>query len=93
MGGLRAFGHAESFWSFTRFSSSAFQWREELNLFCEKQSGKRGDVQCCSQDLSADDRLKCFQDASPDPHYNETVAGEEPTLGKICDVHKLLKKK
>lgn len=62
-------------------------------MFCEKQSGKKGEVHCCSQDLAADDRFKCFQDASPDPHYNVTPANEDLTLKKICDVHKLFKKK
>lgn len=60
-------------------------------MFCEKQSGKKGEVHCCSKDL--DDRFKCFQDASPDPHYNVTSANEELTLMKICEVHKLIKKK
>ncbi|CAG11891.1 unnamed protein product [Tetraodon nigroviridis] len=69
------------------------KWREELDTFCEKQSGKKRGVQCCLQDLAAVDRFKCFQDAAPDPHYNVTSANEGPTLKKVCEVHKLIKKK
>lgn len=62
-------------------------------MFCEKQSGKKRGVQCCSQDVAEVDQFKCFQDAAPDPHYNVTSANDELTLKKICDVHKLMKKK
>ncbi|XP_068179440.1 extracellular matrix protein 1-like isoform X2 [Antennarius striatus] len=67
------------------------KWREELNKFCVAEKGKENTFRCCAG--VADDRFNCFQHISPDPHYNMTYATEELSLSKICDTHKLIKRK
>ncbi|KAM6936387.1 extracellular matrix protein 1 [Lycodopsis pacificus] len=68
------------------------KWREELDKYCVDKNGGQVDFLCCLGDLSID-RYNCFQDASPDPHYNMTAATEELSLHNICDTHKIVKKK
>uniref|UniRef100_A0A3B5KDV0 Extracellular matrix protein 1b n=1 Tax=Takifugu rubripes TaxID=31033 RepID=A0A3B5KDV0_TAKRU len=67
------------------------KWREELDMFCEKIRTKKQKVHCCS--LAQHHRFECFQDASPDPHYQMFSAKEELALNKLCEDHKLIKKK
>ncbi|XP_068592027.1 extracellular matrix protein 1 [Cebidichthys violaceus] len=68
------------------------KWREELNKYCVDKNGGQVDFLCCLGEVSID-RYNCFQDASPDPHYNMTSATEELSLHNICDTHKIVKKK
>ncbi|XP_070692212.1 extracellular matrix protein 1 [Pempheris klunzingeri] len=68
------------------------KWREELDKFCLGEKGKKVDFHCCSVDR-ANDRYSCFQDSSPDPHYNTTSTTEDVSLNKICETHKIIKKK
>ncbi|XP_029307235.1 extracellular matrix protein 1 [Cottoperca gobio] len=68
------------------------KWREELNKFCVNKNGEQVDFHCCLGDAS-DDRYNCFQYISPDPHYNMTSDTEELSLHRICDTHKIIKKK
>uniref|UniRef100_A0A3Q3ENI8 Extracellular matrix protein 1b n=1 Tax=Labrus bergylta TaxID=56723 RepID=A0A3Q3ENI8_9LABR len=56
-------------------------------------NGEQVDFHCCSTGGEANDRYSCFQNASPDPHFNMTSATEEVTLQNICDTHKIIKKK
>lgn len=60
-------------------------------MFCEKVRGKKQNVHCCS--LAPHHRFECFEDASPDRHYQMFSAKEETALNKLCEVHKLIKKK
>ncbi|XP_065813925.1 extracellular matrix protein 1 [Labrus bergylta] len=69
------------------------KWREELDKFCLGENGEQVDFHCCSTGGEANDRYSCFQNASPDPHFNMTSATEEVTLQNICDTHKIIKKK
>ncbi|XP_019948980.1 extracellular matrix protein 1 isoform X1 [Paralichthys olivaceus] len=66
------------------------KWSEELNKFCSVKKGGKVDFHCCSGE-DANDRLNCFQNISPDPHYNMT--SEELSLNRICDTEKIIKKK
>nr|XP_040021595.1 extracellular matrix protein 1-like isoform X1 [Gasterosteus aculeatus aculeatus] len=68
------------------------KWREELDKYCVDKDGGRVDFRCCLSDVS-DDRYNCFQEVSPDRHYNMTSAPEELSLHKICDIPKILSKK
>ncbi|KAM9353408.1 extracellular matrix protein 1 [Symphorus nematophorus] len=68
-------------------------WRDELNRFCMGETGEQVDFHCCSTGDGANDRFSCFQSISPDPHYNMTSATEESSLSKICDTHKIIKKR
>ncbi|KAL6109508.1 ecm1 [Pungitius sinensis] len=68
------------------------KWREELDRYCVDKDGGPVDSQCCASDLS-DDRYNCFQEVSPDRHYNTTSAPEELSLDNICVIHKILSKK
>lgn len=68
------------------------KWREELNKFCLHKSSDQTGSRCCSAD-GANDPYDCFQNISPDPHYNMTSTTEELSLNKICDTHKIIKKK
>ncbi|XP_068611028.1 extracellular matrix protein 1-like isoform X2 [Brachionichthys hirsutus] len=72
-----------------RLTCADRKWREELNKFCVPEKGQQVDFQCCSEN----DRFNCFQNISPDPHYNMTSAPEELSLSKICDTHKIIKQK
>ncbi|XP_022621925.1 extracellular matrix protein 1-like [Seriola dumerili] len=67
------------------------KWSEELNRFCSVKAGQV-DFHCCSS-VGENDRYDCFQNISPDPHYNMTSATEELSLNKICDTHKIIKKR
>ncbi|GLD63661.1 extracellular matrix protein 1-like protein [Lates japonicus] len=68
------------------------KWTEELNKFCLDTNGGQVDFHCCVGD-GENDRYNCFQNISPDPHYNLTSATEEFSLNKICDTHKMIKKR
>uniref|UniRef100_A0A8C2Z859 Extracellular matrix protein 1b n=1 Tax=Cyclopterus lumpus TaxID=8103 RepID=A0A8C2Z859_CYCLU len=68
------------------------KWREELDKYCVDENGGQVDFHCCLGDVS-NDRYNCFQDASPDPHYNMTSATKELSLHNICGTHKIVKKK
>ncbi|XP_038567371.1 extracellular matrix protein 1-like isoform X1 [Micropterus salmoides] len=68
------------------------KWREELNKFCLGENGKEEDFHCCKGG-GGNERYNCFQNASPDPHYNMTSANEELSLPKICNTHKMIKNK
>lgn len=59
-------------------------------MFCEKVRRQKLDVHCCS--LASHQRFECFQDGSPDPHYEMFSAKEEQSMSKLCEVHKLLKR-
>ncbi|KAE8288809.1 hypothetical protein D5F01_LYC12685 [Larimichthys crocea] len=67
------------------------KWQAELNRFCTVELAQQGDFQCCS--MFDEDRYNCFQNTSPHPHYNVTSDTEELSLNKICDTHKIIKKK
>ncbi|XP_073341238.1 extracellular matrix protein 1 [Pagrus major] len=69
------------------------KWREELDKFCVGENGEQVDFHCCSAAEGENDRYDCFQSTSPDPHYNMTSPTEELSLNKICDTHKIIKKK
>ncbi|KAG7234208.1 hypothetical protein INR49_005527, partial [Caranx melampygus] len=66
------------------------KWSEELNRFCRVQKAGEDGSQCCSSE-GENERYTCFQNISPDPHYNVTSATEELSLNKICDTHKIIK--
>ncbi|XP_053289524.1 extracellular matrix protein 1 [Pleuronectes platessa] len=66
------------------------KWSEELDKFCSVKKGGESDFHCCVVE-GANDKLNCFHNISPDPHYNMT--SEELSLDKICDTHKIIKKK
>lgn len=66
------------------------QWRQELDKYCQADGV---DFQCCSPGDGAVDRYTCFQNIAPSPHYNTTASNEEPSLEKVCDLHKIIKKK
>ncbi|XP_053182782.1 extracellular matrix protein 1-like [Scomber japonicus] len=68
------------------------KWREELNKFCLHKNSDETSSRCCL-DNGENDRYDCFQNISPDPHYNMTSATEELSLNKMCDTHKIIKKK
>ncbi|XP_062279085.1 extracellular matrix protein 1-like [Scomber scombrus] len=68
------------------------KWREELNKFCLHKNSDETSSRCCL-DNGENDRFDCFQNISPDPHYNMTSVTEELSLNKICDTHKIIKKK
>ncbi|KAM8869396.1 extracellular matrix protein 1 isoform 2-T2 [Spinachia spinachia] len=68
------------------------KWREELDRYCVDKDGGQVGFHCCSSNVS-DDRYNCFQDVSPDRHYNMTSATEEPSLHNICSIQKILSKK
>ncbi|XP_075868546.1 extracellular matrix protein 1-like [Nelusetta ayraudi] len=66
------------------------KWRQELDRYCR---GDSVDFQCCSPGDGAVDRYTCFQNIAPSPHYNTTSPNEELSLEKVCDLHKVMKKK
>ncbi|XP_054477114.1 extracellular matrix protein 1-like [Anoplopoma fimbria] len=68
------------------------KWREELNKYCVDENGEKVDFPCCLVGES-NDRYSCFRNVSDDPHYDMTSATEELSLHKICDTHKIIKKK
>ncbi|XP_071326001.1 extracellular matrix protein 1 [Trachinotus anak] len=68
------------------------KWSEELNRFCLVKNAGQEDFLCCSSE-GENERYSCFQNMSPDPHYNMTSATEELSLNNICDTHKIIKKK
>ncbi|XP_013884987.1 extracellular matrix protein 1 [Austrofundulus limnaeus] len=61
------------------------KWRQEMNKYCLVRKGSQTFSQCCV-DKKDDDRFRCFQSDSPDPHYNTTSAPEENTFSKVCRV-------
>ncbi|XP_059195732.1 extracellular matrix protein 1-like [Centropristis striata] len=63
------------------------KWRKELNKFCVDETGGQVDFHCC-----VGEQYSCFQNISPDPHYNMSAA-EELSLNNICDTHKITKGK
>uniref|UniRef100_A0A672Z6E0 Extracellular matrix protein 1b n=1 Tax=Sphaeramia orbicularis TaxID=375764 RepID=A0A672Z6E0_9TELE len=67
------------------------KWREEMNRFCTHEKGENVDFHCCAGE--GNDRFDCFQNVSPDPHYNKTSANEELSLSNVCDTHKIIMKK
>ncbi|XP_076594270.1 extracellular matrix protein 1 [Chaetodon auriga] len=69
------------------------KWREELDKFCVDENGEQVDFHCCSAGDMKNDRYNCFQSISPSPHYNMTSDTEELSIHKICDTHKIIKKK
>ncbi|XP_044065286.1 extracellular matrix protein 1-like isoform X2 [Siniperca chuatsi] len=73
-------------------SCAVLKWRQELNRFCLGENGEKEDYFCCMVHERIR-RYNCFQNISPDPHYNMTLAIEELSLHKICDTHKIIKKK
>ncbi|XP_041798606.1 extracellular matrix protein 1-like [Chelmon rostratus] len=75
------------------FNCADQKWREELNKFCVGENGEQVDFHCCSAGEGENDRYNCFQSISPNPHYNMTSAAEELSVYKICDTHKIIKKK
>ena len=64
-------------------SLTSFAWARKADV----------DFHCCSAAEGENDRYDCFQSTSPDPHYNMTTPTEELSLSKICDTHKIIKKK
>ncbi|XP_074540484.1 extracellular matrix protein 1 isoform X2 [Halichoeres trimaculatus] len=68
------------------------KWQDELDKFCRGENGEQVDFHCCSAS-EANDRYSCFQNISPDPHFNKTSAAEELSLHSICNTHKIIKKK
>lgn len=66
------------------------KWHEELNKFCLAENGGQVNYPCCSEQS---DQYSCFQQMSPDPYYNVTSAPEVLSLSKICDTHKIIKKR
>ncbi|XP_068998901.1 extracellular matrix protein 1 [Embiotoca jacksoni] len=68
------------------------KWREELDKFCLAENGAQVDFNCCLGDRE-NDRYNCFMLISPDPHYNNTAPSDEFSLNKICDTHKIIKKR
>ncbi|XP_049902211.1 extracellular matrix protein 1-like [Epinephelus moara] len=71
---------------------AVLKWREGLNKYCAGENGIKEDFHCCSGS-TANDQHSCFQNISPDPHYNMTSATEELSFSRICDTHKIIKKK
>uniref|UniRef100_A0A3Q4AJU5 Extracellular matrix protein 1b n=1 Tax=Mola mola TaxID=94237 RepID=A0A3Q4AJU5_MOLML len=69
------------------------KWLEEFKKFCTGENGEQVDFHCCSAGDGENDQYKCFQDISPDPHYNMTSTNEELSLSKLCDTHKIIKNK
>ena len=75
------------------------QWREIMDKFCEEEgqsSGSSG-FSCCEM-VQGDARYGCFSGHAPHPGYDGALhppqaALEEPTLGHICGIHKIHKKK
>lgn len=67
------------------------KWREQINRFCLGENGEQVDFSCCSAGLEANDRYSCFQNISPDPHYNKTSAtSEEHSLDMMCDTSQVI---
>ncbi|KAM3613753.1 uncharacterized protein V6R79_004716 [Siganus canaliculatus] len=75
------------------FSCADQKWREELDRFCVGHHGEPGEFKCCAAADGTDDRYNCFQTSSSKSHYNMTSTAEELSLSKICDTHKIIKKK
>nr|XP_046256299.1 extracellular matrix protein 1-like isoform X2 [Scatophagus argus] len=69
------------------------KWREELNKFCVVGDGEVLDFHCCTAADEKNEQYNCFQHISLDPYYNMTLDTQEPSLTKICDTHKIIKKK
>ncbi|XP_034553427.1 extracellular matrix protein 1-like isoform X2 [Notolabrus celidotus] len=71
------------------FNCADRKWREELDKFCRSEQVNSN---CCTAG-EANDRYNCFQSISPDPYFNKTSASEVLSLHRICDTHKIIKKK
>ncbi|XP_042345879.1 extracellular matrix protein 1-like [Plectropomus leopardus] len=71
---------------------AVLKWRDGLKKYCAGENGQEENFHCCLGS-TANDRHYCFQNISPDPHYNLTSVPEELSLNKICDTHKIIKKK
>lgn len=61
-------------------------------MFCRDVNGEQLKYPCCWEDR---EQYTCFQQMSPDPDYNMTAiaAAEVLSLSKICDTHKIIKKR
>ncbi|XP_062321999.1 extracellular matrix protein 1-like isoform X2 [Osmerus eperlanus] len=72
------------------------KWREVMDKFCEEE-GQSSGFSCCEM-VQGDARYGCFSGRAPHPGYGRELhspqsALQEPTLGHICDTHKIAKKK
>lgn len=68
------------------------KWREGLKKFCLQKTSDQAASSCCLGN-GANDQYNCFQNMSPDPYYNMTLATEELSLNKVCETHKIIKKR
>ncbi|XP_029360283.1 extracellular matrix protein 1 [Echeneis naucrates] len=68
------------------------KWSEELKRFCSLKTAGQAAFHCCLSNEESES-FNCFQNISPDPHYNMTSTTQELSLNKICDTHKIIKKK
>ncbi|KAM9806841.1 extracellular matrix protein 1-like [Syngnathus typhle] len=65
------------------------KWSDALRRFCSSKKAGKVDYECCSGSTT-DERLECFQSASPDPQYNEMASQKESS--EICQSRKIIKK-
>ncbi|XP_028971411.2 extracellular matrix protein 1 isoform X2 [Esox lucius] len=74
------------------------KWREVLDRFCDdEQKGTVRNSSCCGAEES-EQRYTCFSSRAPHPAYDQELhfasdAPQAPTLGHICETHKIIKKK
>ncbi|KAM4601087.1 extracellular matrix protein 1 [Polymixia lowei] len=74
------------------------KWREEMDRYCREEKGGKLNFPCCEK-AEDSERYECFHARAPHPGYDvdllaATAASlEDPSLGQICETHKIIKKK